>query len=286
MNTADSHTLSRRSVLATTGLLPILALSGAGTALAAGAPATAGMKVQRLAWAGVRLQVGAVAVFVDAIAPNPQIGIAGPELANPGTRAFALVTHHHGDHCDPAGLKPVLGEHGYLVAHDETARLFDNRIVNVQAARMHEPVFLSRGAGEFVARCVPAIDGLGGPQVSWVIEGGGKRVIHCGDTGWHGGWWNAARAYGPFDAAFLPINGFRQTDGMFTHVEQPMSLTPEQASLAARILGARAIVPIHFGGPADPGYVEEPQALARLTAAAAGCGVAIKTMAVGDIIDV
>lgn len=55
-----------------------------------------------------------------------------------------------------------------------------------------------------------------------------------------------------------------------------MSLTPEQAALAAQSLAR---------GPGDSGYLEEPQALARLTTAATGHGVTIKTIVAGDVID-
>src|SRR3569623_969626 len=97
-------------------------------------------------------------------------------------------------------------------------------------------------------------------DVSLFVDGGGRRIIHCGDTAWHSGWWTTARAYGPFDVAFLPINGFRQQAGLFRRIEQPMSLTPEQAVQAGRILGARQVVPIHYGNSGNPDYVEERSA--------------------------
>lgn len=158
--------------------------------------------------------------------------------------------------------------------------------VVVQAVRMHEPVLLSRGGGEFVARCVPAADGLGSPQVAWIIDGGGRRIIHCGDTAWHGGWWDIARSYGPFDAAFLPINGFRQTSGRFSDVSEPMSLLPEQAARAARILGARLAAPIHYGANSSESYVEERDALRRFQAECARLAVPVRAVAPGESFDI
>ena len=52
-----------------------------------------------------------------------------------------------------------------------------------------------------------ASDGFGSPQVSWLIEADGERVIHGGDTLWHGAWWDVALAHGPIDIACLPANG-------------------------------------------------------------------------------
>ena len=61
--------------------------------------------------------------------------------------------------------------------------------------------------GPFTVTALPAADGTGDPQVSWAVEAGGRRIVHGGDTMFHGWWWRAAQAAGPFDAAFLPING-------------------------------------------------------------------------------
>jgi len=71
--------------------------------------------------------------------------------------------------------------------------------------------------GPFSVIALPASDGLGSPQVSWLIEADGKRVIHCGDTLRHGAWWDVV----------------------------PAVMTAEQAVEAARALQARLLVPIH-----------------------------------------
>jgi L-ascorbate metabolism protein UlaG (beta-lactamase superfamily) len=133
----------------------------------------------------------------------------------------------------------------------------------VRSAPLYEPVLLN----DFTATAVPAVDGYGDPQVSWIVSGGGRRVIHCGDTLWHGSWWHIGRQFGPFDAAFLPINGAR------FGWRKPVSdvhavLTPEQAVAAAVVLGARLLVPIHYGVAPSEDYQEVPDAEALLLAAA------------------
>ena len=272
----------RRSVL--TGAALSLALAPASVSSAARQSASpGGTTIEKLAWAGIRLERGNVALFIDAIAPDAEHGQPGPVLGTTKARSFALVTHHHGDHCDPVALKPVLGQSGYIVAEENVARLFDNRVDEVQPVRLYEPVFLSRGGGEFVAFAVPASDGFGHPQVSWVIDDGSHRFLHCGDTQWHGGFYDIGRAYGPFDVAFLPINGHRQHGGRYIEAPEPMSLTPERAAEAARILGAKAVVPIHFGSSGNPDYVEEPNALARFVAASAKAGIAARPLAPGEM---
>jgi hypothetical protein len=37
---------------------------------------------------------------------------------------------------------------------------------------------------------VPAVDGFGAYQVSWVVMAGSHKAIHCGDTMNHGYWWD------------------------------------------------------------------------------------------------
>jgi L-ascorbate metabolism protein UlaG (beta-lactamase superfamily) len=272
--------LTRRFLLKSAAALPILATPAAALATGPGN----GMEIQRLAWAGIRLRIGDVALFIDAIAPNPQGGVIGPALAGAGGRNFALVTHHHPDHYDPGALAPLLGASDYVVAYEDSIRQFVGHQLTTLPARLHEPIFLSRGNGEFVARCVPASDGLGSPQVSWIVDGAGRKIIHCGDTAWHGGWWDIGRAYGPFDIAFLPINGFRQTGGRFQETREAMSLTPEQAVHAARIMAARLVVPIHYGTPASPNYVEERDLLGRFSREAVARSVPVRILVPGEML--
>src|SRR5436305_11675098 len=100
---AAATTLTRRSLLKSAAALPILATSAAALSTGSGH----GMEIQRLAWAGIRLRIGDVALFIDAIAPNPQGGAPGPILVVSAGRNFVLVTHHHPDHYDPVALAPL-----------------------------------------------------------------------------------------------------------------------------------------------------------------------------------
>jgi L-ascorbate metabolism protein UlaG (beta-lactamase superfamily) len=93
-----------------------------------------------------------------------------------------------------------------------------------------------------------------------------------------------ATAYGPFDLAFLPINGFRQTLGRTARVPAPMSLTPEQAVEVAQILGARRVVPIHYGN-AGQGYAEVPDAIGAFVRAAKAAGLPHTVLAPGATLD-
>lgn len=226
------------------------------------------MKIQRLSWAGLKIECEDTTLLVDAVTHfsvwdkmpvNPYII---PIEIRTEQRA-ALITHGHDDHYDQAAIKEVLGDSGVLVSEVNTAPYVSNSTGRVRQAHLYEPVMLPRSVSrtaDFVAFAVPAADGFATPQVSWVIDGGGKRLIHCGDTTWHSHWWNIARAYGPFDAAFLPINGVTYDRGVLKGSKVPVTLTPEQAATAAHLLDARLAIPIHYKTFMDDHYVEYPEA--------------------------
>lgn len=48
----------------------------------------------------------------------------------------------------------------------------------VRPATLYEPHLL----GDFSATSVPALDGYGDPQVSWIVSAGGRRILHYGDS--------------------------------------------------------------------------------------------------------
>jgi len=225
------------------------------------------LRAQRLAWAGVRLQLGKDALFLDPLV-NPDVW--GPALkdalvpveAAEGAR-YVLITHRHPDHFDIAAVRKALGDTGTLVCAPDAAALAAAAGFRVRPAPLYEPVLLN----DFTATAVPAVDGYGDPQVSWVVSGGGRRIIHCGDTLWHGSWWHIGRQFGPFDAAFLPINGAHF--GWRKPVSDvPAVMTPEQAVAAAVVLRARLVVPIHYGLVGAESYTEVPDPEGALLEAA------------------
>ena len=242
-----------------------LALAGALGRASAQAPAR--MEAQRLGWAGVRLRVGDTTIWIDPLANAAVWGEALRDtlspLESPAGDRYVLVTHRHPDHDDPDSVARALGAGGNLLSVAPTGPLPAPDGSRSRAVALYEPQLL----GDMTAVAVPAADGYGDPQVSWIVSGGGRRVIHCGDTLWHGHWWKIGRQYGPFDAAFLPINGARfgwrkPASGI------PGVMTPEQAAAAAEVIGARLIVPIHYGMAASPDYEEAPHPAHGLVAAA------------------
>jgi L-ascorbate metabolism protein UlaG (beta-lactamase superfamily) len=239
------------------------------------------MKVQRLAWAGVRLQFSNSVLFLDPLTDPDAWGPALKDRLVPvgdghGDR-FVFVTHRHPDHANAKTIREALGQDGVMI-HGPGVQ--PQLAIRSRAAAHFEPLLLT----DFTATCVPAADGYGDPQVSWIINGGGKRIIHCGDTLWHGNWWMIGRQYGPFDAAFLPINGakfkWRQPES-----DVPAVLTPDQAVAAALIMGAKRLVPIHFGVSGADGYAEADDVRGAVLRAGKARGVNVQFVEPGEWLD-
>jgi L-ascorbate metabolism protein UlaG (beta-lactamase superfamily) len=238
-----------------------------------------------LSWAGVRLDVQGKSLVIDAIESVGSFRTPMGEPKQPlceigleGEIDYALITHLHPDHFDPAALKLRLRPHGRLICHSAIADAVNKNGLQVQTIEEWAPADL----GPFSVTAVPAVDGFGAHQVSWVVTVGEHKAIHCGDTLFHGYWWDFARRIGPVDLAFLPINGvvvdyFYETSGL------PAALTGEQAAVAARLMKAKLVVPIHyreFHNP--PTYTSNLNAEAALITSGQREGVPVRIARSGE----
>ncbi|WP_253781110.1 MBL fold metallo-hydrolase [Nonomuraea roseoviolacea] len=207
-----------------------------------------------------------------------------PKVVPPRTQGdviAGLCTHLHRDHTDAGALAEALRPDGRVLhpasfGGDDHENLWtlqgdrelDERDLTRQPMGYWETVTI----GPFTIAAVPAVDTLGDPQVSWAVEAGGKRVLHLGDSMFHGYWWRAAHRFGPFDAVLTPING---PTVCFPHCQPPSpypaSLDSRQAAVAARLLGAKVVVPMHYDGfHIDTFYHTQPDELPRFLDAASG----------------
>ena len=249
-------------------------------ALAASATGnTSSLSVERLTWAGIKLVADDTTVLVDAVGTDLWDGDA-PEGFVPvemtTRRKYALVTHAHNDHLDVDTLKRVLGDNGYVIAPESEATYLVSRGLRVIPANLFEPVL--RGGFTFIA--VPAEDGFGADQVSWIIATDKHRFLHAGDTLWHGKWGDIGAVYGPFDAVFLPINGARLQSE--PPIETAGTMTPGQAVDAALQLRSERLIPIHYGLNDPPFYTEVDEPLDTLTEIAARRDVPIQHLMPGE----
>jgi len=261
------------------------------------------VRIRWLGWAGVEIEAHAERVVIDPLADAGAVfaalgeraaGVHLPEIvsAQPGALA-GMITHLHRDHADAVALAAALaprasvyepvGYGGTRVDQLAIAQA-DHELNAVGRSRSPTEAWSSVTAGPFTLTALPAVDGTGDPQVSWLVEADDTRVLHLGDTLFHGKGWRIAERYGAPDVVLAPINGARLT---FPHrlpaSPFPGVMDPEQAAVAAELLHAEQLVPIHFGGYELPGLYEPvPDALERLTAASNR----VTTVALGDHIDI
>ena len=259
------------------------------------------MRVRWLGWAGVELDHEGQTVVIDPLA-DPAATFAGlgdaarevelpPVVPATAGRAVAgLASHLHRDHTDAGALAAALTPGGELhhPASTEEGNLAlaqaEYELGAAELPRHAVDTWQSITVGPFTCTALPAVDGLGDPQVSWLVEAGGRRVLHLGDTLFHGAWWQMARRAGPFDVVFAPVNGAIVD---FPHQQpaspMPAAMDPEQAALAGELLGARTVVPMHYGGFAfEPHYRPIADARPRFERAARGRPYQAAPLAPGD----
>ncbi|MEJ2386776.1 MAG: MBL fold metallo-hydrolase, partial [Chromatiaceae bacterium] len=178
---------------------------------------------------------------------------------------IVLVTHNHRDHMDsptlrhfanapmavvPMGLGPALGRLGYREVKEldwwQTLRAGEVSITFVPSQHWSR-----RGLTDTNATL------WGG----YVLEGGGKRVYHTGDTAYFDGFRDIAWRIGSPDAALVPIGAYEPE--WFMRKEH---MNPEDALMAASDLDARRILPMHWGTYqlSDEWPGEPPQKLVEL----------------------
>lgn len=237
------------------------------------------VEIQRLTWAGVKLSNENTTVFIDTMATDIWDGAAPEKFVEPEAntpRRYALITHVHNDHFDAEGLHSLLGERGYVICHQPIAAYVASRGFKVIPVALNQSV--SRGGFWFTA--LPASDGFGDAQVSWLVSTGTQKVFHGGDTLWHGEFERIGAQYGPIDIAFLPINGVSVPGPLGAY--SPRVMTPQQAVDAAKLLRAKVISPIHFGVTSAPGYVEVEKPLQALRDAVADQHLSVVHLVPGD----
>jgi L-ascorbate metabolism protein UlaG (beta-lactamase superfamily) len=86
---------------------------------------------------------------------------------------------------------------------------------------------------------------------SFVLEGPSGKVFFAGDTGFGTHFTQIREVCGPMRAALLPIGAYKPRAFM-----KHAHMDPEEAMQAALMLGAKTVVPMHFGTfpQGDEGY--------------------------------
>ncbi len=267
------------------------------------------MRVRWLGWAGVEIAAEGATVVIDPLAdPGATFAALGEGAERTelpavvaaeaqGTAVAGLVSHLHRDHTDAGALVAALSDDAPVYepewpgGEDLENLALAPANYELQQSGLERRSFTTwegADAGPFRVTALPAVDGIGEPQISWLVEAGGKRVLHLGDTMFHGYWWRMARRHGPFDVVFTPING-PHVD--FPHLQppsgRPAALDPEQAALAGTLLDARMLIPMHYAGfGVEPWYRPVDSAEERFTTAAQGHDYETRVLQPGAAVEI
>jgi L-ascorbate metabolism protein UlaG (beta-lactamase superfamily) len=229
------------------------------------------MLIRRLQWAGAFIESKGIRILIDPVYGSPNPSFFGKpkqpfntlnDIDNPH---LILVTHLHSDHFDPELIKQGFSTDTLVLVPSGLERqAVQHGLNNVRGISVGEEYSIE----EITIYASHAVDGLGDPQVSWVVKDGEKTILHSGDTLWHGYWWKMSEAYGPFDACLLPVNGAIVQEAGQIYSVQPICMNPEQAVAAAKVLKAAQIIPIHYDSYNNPPtYVETENITNRLKTA-------------------
>ncbi len=169
---------------------------------------------------------------------------ASPALETLATPRFVVLSHDHYDHLDastvarlthvpwvvPLGLRSWLERRGVEVVHE--LDWWDELVLD-----------------DWEVRCLPAQHWSNRLEhrafstlwASWLLRGPSRTVYFGGDSGWFSGY-RHFKDLGPIDLAILPIGAFAPRWFMaWQHLD------PVQAWQAFRELGARRLMPVHWG---------------------------------------
>ena len=217
------------------------------------------MKIQKLNWAGIKLECGDKIVLIDAVENfKPYFPVLGNPLtplikfSDEVSADYILFTHLHLDHFDVGVIDKCLKADGKIIGykkHEKEITKLNRNFVLLD----NDETFKENG---IAFKSVSSLDGIGEEQTAWIVSNEETSVFHGGDTIWHSQFWKLGKENKGIKYAFLPINGaivnFQIVGLEYSTV--PASLTPEQAFNAAKLLHAEKLVPIHYGKFSTPFY--------------------------------
>lgn len=207
-----------------------------------------------LVWLGhasFLMRLGGLTVAVDPVLSARILG-AGQRFTPPGLDRLPpldllLISHNHYDHLDAPTLRP-LARHTPVVAPCGLGRWFRRRGFS---AVTELDWWESVRVGALEVTFVPAhhwsrrglFDHCATLWGGFILTGpGGRRVYHAGDSAYGAYFASIGARYPGIDVAMLPIGAYAPRWFM-----QTMHMDPEEAVRAACDVGARVMVPMHWG---------------------------------------
>ena len=157
---------------------------------------------------------------------------------------LVLVSHAHFDHLHKPSLKVLQAREGIVVPRGS-----GSLVKKLGFPAVHEvKVWDALSFGEMNVIHTPShhwgaryLHDTHRDYGGYLIESGGKSVFHCGDSAWFEGFAEIGRRHENIDVALMPIGAYEAPSGRDVH------LNPEEAVRAFAELGAKVMIPMHYG---------------------------------------
>jgi L-ascorbate metabolism protein UlaG (beta-lactamase superfamily) len=197
--------------------------------------------------------------------------------------AFAVLSHNHYDHLDAWTVENLPGGVAWYVPLGMAEWFRERDVADVVELDWWQSV--RRGRWEIT--CLPSqhwsrrIEQGTNEALwcAWLLDSGDHRYFFAGDTGWFHGFAEYGRLFPGIDVAMLPIGAYAPRWFM-----RPVHMNPAEAWQAFGELGARYMLPMHWGtfDLTDEPVDEAPRELRRAIDARGGDPSRVRWLAVGE----
>jgi L-ascorbate metabolism protein UlaG (beta-lactamase superfamily) len=209
-------------------------------------------------WVGhatLLLQAEGMSVLTDPMFSPGMLAVR--RLAPPGLQLAALppidvvvVSHNHRDHLDEPSVRALGPEVTYVVPLGMAAWFRKRGLVKVVELDWWESTEVVAQKSRIRVTLVPAqhwsmrigVDANRSLWGGYVIESPAVRFYFAGDTGYPAAFKDIGKRFPGIDYALLPIGAYEPRWFM-----KAQHIGPEEAAIAFGELGAKALVPMHWG---------------------------------------
>lgn len=196
-----------------------------------------------------------------------------------------LISHDHYDHLDWRAVQELDGKTKRFYvplgvkAHLQRWGIADDKITELdwnEGAKLDGLEFILAPSRHFSGRRLSnRFSTLWG---SWVIKSPSLSIYFNADSGYGKHFADNARAHGPFDVAFMENGAYNEKGWPLVH------MTPEQSVQASVDLGAKHVIPVHWG-KFDLAYHPWKEPIERFLKAAHARQLNVLTPGLGEVFD-